>query len=236
MLLYCLNLKTVLNRFKFEKIIYKLILQDYKQKSLYITIFKFQGGLRIYSEALKSGIQKFQRENKKNKEYILKLKKKMREMVKKSIITLILLIIVLAAVALVFFNPTNNNSTNLLNNSTNSMNNPTSSVNGATNNNTNPSNSNQVQQGTPQTTQTSSTSKTPNQGMSTNNNNQNFKISAAQAQAIVQKQLKGTGETAGTPTLHKCDGGYQYFVPIYKNGKQVDIAGIDPQTGRSNEV
>ena len=114
------------------------------------------------------------------------------------------------------------------------MNNPTSSVNGPTHNNTNPSNSNQVQQGTPQS---SSTSNTPNQGVSTNNNNQNFKISAAQAQVIVQKQLKGSGETAGTPTLHKYnDGSYEYFVPIYKNGKQVDIAGIDPQTGRSNQV
>ena len=114
------------------------------------------------------------------------------------------------------------------------MNNPTSSVNGATNNNTNPSNSNQVQQGTPQS---SSTSNTPNQGMSTNNNNQNFKISAAQAQAIVQKQLKGTGKTAGTPTVYKYNTGeYEYFVPILKNGKQVDTIGVDPQNGQTDEV
>lgn len=64
-----------------------------------------------------------------------------------------------------------------------------------------------------------------------NTNNPKCKVSTAQAQAIIQKGLKGSKQIAGTPKLVKLSDNYIYAVPVYEDGKRIGSLGIDAQTG-----
>lgn len=86
-----------------------------------------------------------------------------------------------------------------------------------------------------QTQTQSGTTSTGSQGTSSSSNGgSTVKISASDAQSIVQNNyIEQEGATAGTPKLTTMNGEKVYIVPVIYNGKQAGEIWIDAKTGKN---
>ncbi|OPX57256.1 MAG: hypothetical protein A4E25_02411 [Methanobacterium sp. PtaB.Bin024] len=80
---------------------------------------------------------------------------------------------------------------------------------------------------------TENTNNTTTTNSTDNVNDDNVKITPAEAQQIAEKYIKEVGATAGTPKLDEIDGEMVYIVPVVINGTTVGEIDINAMTGEN---